>query len=108
MVRRASLLALDLLECRDLHPIDDALRLSRRSPEAGRRLTPELAGVRVFQRSPVAPLRRGGPGRAGRLVQRRNDLGDRLRGDLSPGSQSRQADRSTESDAESFVSEQAK
>ena len=49
LVHRASILALDLLDCRGLHAVDDDLRLFRNSAAARARTEAELAWIRLFQ-----------------------------------------------------------
>ena len=85
LVRRASLVALDLLECRGLHAAHDDLRLFRRSPpKCAPAPEAELARLRLLQRGPGPAGRGSRPGRTAGLVElwcdRRNARGGTVPG----------------------------
>src|SRR3954463_15231652 len=81
MVLRASLLALDLLECRDLHAPHDDLHLFRHStPKCAGGAEAELAWIHLLQPGTRSAVRSSRPRRASRLAalgSNRRDVGSR-------------------------------
>src|ERR1700733_14497787 len=73
MVYRASVLALDLMECRALRSIDDALRLFRNSAQTCRGPEAKLAWVHLLQPWPGSDLWSSRSRRASVLVALRRN-----------------------------------
>ncbi len=83
LVCRVSILALDLLDCRGGHAIDDDLYLFRNSAAASRGAEAELARIRLFQPRPQPSLRRSGSRGAAGLVELRRNRRDARRRESS-------------------------
>src|ERR1700761_3246081 len=73
MVYRASLLALDLLDCRGVRSTDDDLRLFRNSAQTCRGTEAKLARIHLFQLEPSSALWSSRSGRKAGLVALRGN-----------------------------------
>src|ERR1700693_2216898 len=83
MVHRPSFLALDLLDCRTIHPIDDGLCPFRNSAPDRCRTQAELARIHLLQLEPRSFIRGSGSRTAAGLAQLRDDPRDARFGILS-------------------------
>src|ERR1700688_569638 len=83
MVHRPSFLALDLLDCRTIHPIDDGLCPFRNSAPDRCRTEAELARVHLLQLEPCSFIRGSGSRTAAGLAELRHYRRHARRGTLS-------------------------
>ena len=83
MIYRPSFLALDLLDCHTIRPIDDRLCLFRNSAPDQYRTQAELARIHLLQLKPCSFIRSSGSGTSAGLVELRHNRRDARRGTLS-------------------------
>src|SRR5712675_2534127 len=101
MVHRPSFLALDLLDCRTIHPIDDGLCPFRNSAPDQCRTEAELARVHLLQLEPRSFIRGSGSRTAAGLAELRYDRRDARFGTLSARRSYPETRRSAQSNRES-------
>src|ERR1700727_902772 len=105
MVYRASVLALDLLECRALRSVDDALRLFRNSAQTRRGSEAQLARVHLLQHRFGSDLWSSRSRRAAVLVALRHNRRHACGRSLPGGGGVGETARTAEPNPEAWLSE---